>query len=117
MICRPNCFHHQHTLEFLFFIARSASLVCADTHERAGLLLLLKPVALAGDRHTMRVVEQPVQQRCRERRILRKRGIRLAERRVARYDQVAFFVQHFITWKNRLPCLPNCRIAELPIGR
>lgn len=54
---------------------------------------MLEPVALAGDGHDVGMMQQPVQQRGRQRRVLRKCGVPLPERQVARHDQAALFVQ------------------------
>ena len=50
------------------------------------LLSILEPVALPADLHDVRVMQQPVQERCGERRIIGKRCGPLCEGQVARDD-------------------------------
>jgi hypothetical protein len=54
---------------------------------------MLQPVTFASYGHDMGVVQQAVQQRRRQRCVLRKRRVPLPERQIACHDQAAFFVQ------------------------
>jgi len=80
----------------------------------AGLALMLEPVALAADRHDVRVVQQPIERRRRQCRILCKRCIPLTERQIAGDDQAAFFIQRCDDLEEQVCLLPVHRqIADL----
>lgn len=66
----------------------SSGLVGPDGLNDSGLPPVLEPVALAGNGHDVSVMQQPVQQRRRQRGVLRKRRVPLAERQVARYSSL-----------------------------
>ena len=91
--CRPATLPNILKQERPFFMARSGGLVGPNGLNDAGLALTLEVVTFAGDRHDVRVMQQPVQQRRGQRGILRERGVSLPERQIARHDQAALFVQ------------------------
>ena len=58
-----------------------------------GLSLVFEPITFPRYWHDMRMMQQSIQERCRQRRILRERRIPLSEQQVTRHDQTAFFIQ------------------------
>ena len=54
---------------------------------------MLQPIAFPGNRHDVRMVQQPVEQGRGQRRILREGRVPLPERQVAGHDQAAAFIQ------------------------
>ena len=57
-----------------------------------GLTLVFQAVAFAGNRHDPRMVQQAIEQRCGQRRIVREGGIPLTKRQIAGDDQTALLV-------------------------
>ena len=59
-----------------------------------GLTLVFQAIAFAGNRHDPRMVQQAVQQRRRQCRILREGGIPLTKRQISGDDQAALLVAY-----------------------
>ena len=72
----------------------------------ASLPLIFQPIALAGDGHDVRVMQQPIEQRGRQSRILRERCVPLAEWQIAGDDQAASFIQRRDDLKEQVGLLP-----------